>query len=146
MTNPRLVGIAVKTEHGGPLEPADEAEITVAEGIVGNVPQSSYRRVTLLSRERWEEATRELGVNLPWHIRRANLLVEGLRLEELKGRLIRIGEVELNVNGETKPCSVMDDACYGLQAALQPDWRAGAYAAVQKGGIIRAGDPVTVVE
>lgn len=146
MSIPRLVAIAIKTAHGAPLELVDRAEVTISEGLVGNVPQSSYRRVTLLSREQWDDVTAEAGVALPWQTRRANLLVEGLDLAGLKGKLVRLGDVELNINGETKPCNQMDEAHYGLQAILTPEWRGGVYGSVQKGGTIRKGDAITVVE
>lgn len=145
MTVGRLVGIAIKPAHGAPLELVEEAEVTISEGLVGNVAQSSYRRVTLLSREQWDEVTAEAGVTLPWQTRRANLLVEGLALSSLKGKTIRLGEVALNINGETKPCSQMDDAHFGLQALLKPEWRGGVYGSVQTGGVLRTGDAITVV-
>ena len=144
MTTPTLLAIALETAHRAPMSLVDTAEITIAEGLVGNVPQSSYRRVTLLSREQWEDV--QTVAALPWHTRRANLLVEGLTLASLKGKTLRINDVELNVNGETEPCRLMDEAHHGLKTILKPDWRGGVYAAIQKGGTIKTGDPIEIVE
>ncbi len=145
MSTSKLIAIAIKPAHGAPLELVESAEVTISEGLVGNVEQASHRRVTLLSKEQWAEVTAEAGADLPWQTRRANLLVEGIPLASLKGKMIRIGDVELNINGETKPCGQMDDAHDGLQGILKPECRGGMHASVQKGGTMRAGDAVVVV-
>jgi len=89
----RVVGIAVKTVRRGPMRPIDEAKAVVDGGITVDLRPSRKRGITLLSREQWDEATAELGVDLPWLTRRANVLVEGLRMGELIGRRVRLGTV-----------------------------------------------------
>ena len=91
------------------------------------------------------DIVRELGVELPWHTRRANLLVDGIRLADLIGQCTRVGEVELTINAETKPCGYMDELHPGLKDALSPDCRAGVYGRVTKAGEVKVGDRVTTM-
>ncbi len=56
--------------------------------------------------------------------------------------MLRIGACRILVRGETRPCRRMEEACAGLQAALETEWRAGVYGEVLSGGEIAAGDPV----
>lgn len=140
-----VVSIAIKRERGAPMQEVTEATVSEENGLDGNVPQQERRRVTLIGREGWEAAQAELGGNLPWHTRRANILVEGLDLGSLIGKSIRVGEIELAINGETEPCGQMDIYQPGLQNALKPDCRGGIYGSILKSGRVKAGDTVAML-
>jgi MOSC domain-containing protein YiiM len=84
-------------------------------------------------------------VELPWTTRRANLLVEGVRLPRARGGILQIGPVKLEVTNQTVPCSRMDEAFGGLMKALYPEWRGGVTCAVLEGGDVALGDAVDVL-
>ncbi len=115
-------------------------------GLEGNALQAKNRRVTLIAHEQWREVQQLLDMALPWHTRRANILVEGLPLGGLIGKAVRLGRAELRINGETEPCARMDQLCPGLRRALEPDCRGGVYGQVLKPGSVRVGDTVTVLD
>ncbi len=119
--------------------------IGVSDGIAGDARGvRAGRQVTVVFREGWEAACRDLGVELPWTTRRANLLVEGVPVVPRKGRRLVIGAAVLEVTQETQPCQIMEAAHRGLRAALTPDWRGGVCCRVVQGGAIRIGDRVDV--
>ena len=141
MTTGTLLAIAIKTARREPMITLPEAEITTDGGLAGDSRGAvSKRQVTILSREAWERACDAIGVDVPWTARRANLIVEGLDLEESEGRVLQIGPVRLEITGETLPCSRMDDAHPGLQEALRPEWLGGVTASVLSAGMLRPGD------
>lgn len=138
----RLLGIARAMAKRAPLLELERTKIDMATGIPGDVRGAKAgRQVTVLFREGWASACRDLGVDLPWLTRRANLLVEGVAVP-VEGRHLVIGEAVLEVTEETRPCSVMEAAHRGLRRALTPEWRGGVCCRVIKGGQIRVGDPV----
>jgi MOSC domain-containing protein YiiM len=144
---PRLIGIARAPVKRGPLEELAAAEVTVNAGIAGDSRGvKPGRQVTILFREGWDDACRELGVTLPWIARRANLYVEGLERPRRIGDTLRIGEIVLAVTEETDPCNVMELAHRGLKNALTPDWRGGVCCNVLVGGAIHVGDPVELTQ
>ena len=76
-------------------------------------------------------------------VRRANLLVSGVELDLRREGLLRIGDVKLRVRGETRPCELLEDqGGVGLYAALREDVRAGVFATVEHGGVLRVGADV----
>jgi MOSC domain-containing protein YiiM len=117
-----------------------EATFVAGRGIAGNADQGGRRQVTLIDRQGWDAATEELGTPVDPSLRRANLLISGLTLAESRGRVLRVGPVRLRINGETRPCEVMDRAWPGLRKALSAPWRGGAFAEVLDDGHLKVGD------
>lgn len=139
----RLAAIWQKRFKRGPMDALGEAELAAGRGLVGNAQAvGGKRQVTLIEAERWDEVRAELGVALDPAMRRANLLVRGLSLFSSRGRVLLVGPCRLLIHGETRPCRLMEDAWPGLQSALDPGWRGGAYAEILSGGKIALGDRV----
>ena len=136
-----VVRLWLKRFKGGPMDPVLFAEAVAARGLAGNANQGGKRQVTLIDEMRWVEACRELGIDVDPSARRANVMLRGIDLENMRGRTLRIGRALMHVYNETRPCEQMDDAQPGLRAALGPRWRAGAYGEIVEGGVIRLGDP-----
>jgi len=120
-----------------------EAMLVEGHGVAGNVDRSRHRQVTLLESEAWSACMGELGVNVDPAFRRANILLRGVRLEQTRGQILVVGKARLAIGGEVTPCERMEEVTPGLQAALRPDWRGGAFAQVLSGGVIHVGDPVS---
>jgi MOSC domain-containing protein YiiM len=56
-----------------------------------------------------------------------------------------IGDLILEVTGETKPCFRMEEASPGLRNALNSGWRGGVTCRVLQGGQIRVGDRASLL-
>ncbi len=136
----KLLGIAIKSASRAPMLELNSAQVTAGRGLVGDYRgRARDRQITVLSQEAWQAACAELGVHLPWTTRRANLLVEGIQLENTTGDHLRIGDVVLEITGETRPCERMDEAASGLRASLKPRWRGGVTCRVVEAGEISVG-------
>ena len=148
----RLIGIAGRAARRQPMTTFAEGMITAGAGLDGDHKGAKFpnRGITLLAEEDWAAAIAELAdlagpVPMPWTARRANLLVEGLRLPRARGAVIALGAVVVEVTAQTYPCRRMDEAHPGLLKALARDWRGGVTCRVVTGGLVRIGDAVRVV-
>lgn len=146
MPTSRLEAIWIKRARLGPMDPAPHAALVAGRGIVGNANQDGRRQVTIIAREVFDELRHSLGAGVEPAMRRANLMVSGVALPETRGRVLRIGRVRIQVNGETRPCERMDQAFPGLKDALALDGRGGVYGEVLDDGEIAVGDSVTLLE
>lgn len=141
-----LIGIARRDEKRAPMQTLDAAEISERTGVAGDSRgRPGDRQVTVISARAWQRACEELGQEMPWTTRRANLLVDEIDLPTAAGGLIEIGQVRLRITMEVAPCSRMDEQCPGLKRALEPDWRGGVACAVLQGGRIAVGEPVSLI-
>lgn len=140
----RLAGIASKARKGAPIIPVDRATVTTETGVSGDSRgMLRKRQVTVLFAEDWAATMAELDADAPWTVRRATLLVTGMKNPRRAGDVLAIGSVRLKVTGETEPCQRMEDQLPGLWDAMRRDWRGGVTARVLEGGEIAVGDAVT---
>lgn len=141
-----IKAIAIKQRPREAMQSLDRAEISIENGIRGDFRGTQRgRQVTLLSESQWRRACEAVETELPWTARRANLLVDGVEFDKsFVGRIVRIGDVELEVTEETRPCTLMDAQHRGLTAALAPEWRGGVCCKVIRGGSIAVGDRVEI--
>ena len=158
MTAGRLGGIARHDRPHGPMETIGQVAVTAAEGVHGDfrgamaaTKKTRKRQVSLIEAASWAAALDDLGIAAAdrpqWFSRRANLLVEGLRLPREAGKVIAIGaSLRIETTVETEPCERMDALLPGLKAALMPDWRGGVCGRVISDGEIAIGDEVRIEE
>jgi MOSC domain-containing protein YiiM len=125
------------------MDPVNEAHFIGGKGIQGNVDRSRRRQVTILERENWERFMSQHGASIDPSARRANLLVSGIELAHSRGRILRIGNVRLEVGGELTPCERMDEALAGLQSTMRANWGGGIFTRVIAGGVLHVGDSVS---
>ena len=142
----RLEAIWIKRAHRGPMDPVSHATAVGDRGVAGNAGNSRTRQITIIEQEVWDELMEHVEATADPASRRANLMVSGLSLAESRGRTLRIGDVRLRIAGETKPCERMEAVAPGLQEAMWPGWRGGAFAQVVVEGELRVGDPVEWVD
>ncbi len=140
----RLEAIWIKPARKGPMREASEARLIAGDGIAGNADRGERRQVTIIEQEVFDRLSDELSRDVRPGMRRANLLVSGIRLRESGGAVLRVGACRVMLQGETIPCGRMDDAHPGLRDALARDWGGGAYGSVLDDGVIRVGDPVAL--
>jgi MOSC domain-containing protein YiiM len=155
--NGRLGGIARHDRPRGAIETLDHVSVTCELGVRGDLRgairpgKSGRRQISLIEAESWDAALAELRLSadllLPWHVRRANLLVHDIRLPREPGKVIAIGKsLRIETTCECDPCSRMDEILPGLKLALMPDWRGGVLGRVLTDGEIAIGDEVRIEE
>lgn len=141
-----VIGISTRIKKRAEMVVYASAKLSF-EGGVGDDSRGKIkndRQVTVMSNESWKETCKELGAELHWTIRRANILIEGVDLKNSKGMLLSIGNFFLEITGELKPCERMDEQYEGLTNALIPYWRGGVTCKVLSEGIVNEGDVVKI--
>ena len=144
----KVIGIATRDKKRGPMVIYASSKVSFEKGIGDDARGliQGDRQVTVMTQEGWEAASNEVGRNLHWTIRRANILIDGIDLENTTGMLLKIGKFHLEITGELKPCGRMDEQIEGLTQALVPNWRGGVRCKILSEGIVSEGDQVALGE
>ena len=138
----RLEAIWLKRARGGPMDSVDEAVAVEGRGLEGGADFDRDRQVTLVEREVFDRVKGQLDDSVEPVMRRANLMVSGIRLEGTGDQTLAVGDLRTRVRGETRPCGRMDEACEELMDALDPNWGGGAHGSVLNDATITVGDEV----
>ena len=139
----KVEAIWSKRARGSVMDSSDQATFVEGKGIIGDANFGATRQVTVIEKEVLDRIASELP-DLDPKMRRANIMVSGIRLEDSRDKVITIGDVQIRLRGETRPCEVMDEQCPGLRGALDLHWDGGAHGSVIQGGEIRVGDVATI--
>ena len=142
----KVAAIAWRPTDGDAMREIGRCRVRADTGLDTENRKPGKRSLTLLSKEQWAAVCAELGAELPWYTRRANLLIEGLDLASTIGREITIGDVRVRIHDETKPCRIMDQQFAGLRKALLPDCRGGVFGQVLNDGTIDVGNTVALAD
>lgn len=142
----RVEWIGVRPARNVPMREVASAKAQAHRGIVGDryAGGSGKRGVTLLQAEHLPAiATLSGHAHVAPALLRRNLLVSGIPLVALKGRLFRVGRVLLEGTGPCDPCSRMEDALGpGGYNAMRN--HGGLTARIVEGGVLHVGDAVVV--
>ena len=144
----KVVGICTRIESRAPMVVLASAKVTFEYGV-GDDSRGRIkgdRQITVMTRENWEATCKDLGSTMHWTTRRANILIEGLDLENSTGEILKIGKFYLEITGELNPCDRMDEICVGLKKALTPNWRGGVTCKIISEGIVSEDDVVLAME
>ena len=123
------------------------AKVSFAKGI-GDDSRGAIRndrQVTVMTKESWDEVCTEQKRKMHWTTRRANILIEGINLENSTGKKLKIGNFLMEITGELVPCNRMDEQFLGLTDALKPNWRGGVTCKLLSEGEVREKDQVTLI-
>lgn len=146
MTTGRIEALWIKRSHRGVMDPADTVTLVEGKGIATDANFGrSKRQVTVIEKEVFDRIRAELPDVEP-SMRRANVMVSGIRLQKSRTCILTLGKVRIRVYGETRPCERMDAQVAGLTNALDPEWNGGVFGVVLDDGEISLGDAVTLGE
>jgi MOSC domain-containing protein YiiM len=139
--------IYVAKERGGPRTAVEAATAVAGEGLLGDryrgLPPTRYAatcQLTLVEAEAVEHV-RATGRAFSAADTRRNVVTRGIALNDLVGRVFRIGNILVRGVEPCDPCSRLQRFTYrGVMRDLAD--RGGLRAEILEGGEFRVGDPV----
>ncbi len=140
----RVGWIGLRAQRRSVVQSVPEIQVN-NDGLEGDHAKPGKRAVTLIQAEHLAVIAAMLGRDaVTPDILRRNLVVSGINLSALKGRLVQVGQVVLSFDVICAPCSRMEEALgQGGYSALRG--HGGWCASVVAPGLIRIGDSVSPI-
>lgn len=146
--------IYVTAEGGGPMEQMAEVKAIANRGLEGDryAERTGYWtnvdecQVTLIEEEALDEIRASTEVHVSNGEHRRNIITRGVGLLGLAGNRFKVGDAILEFDRPRPPCRYIQSRSeHGMTKALGRN-RGGICARVVESGLIRAGDPIEVLE
>jgi MOSC domain-containing protein YiiM len=136
----------------GPMQRVGEVNAVAGRGLEGDRyfhpgddPGDPTEEITLIEVEPIESAAAEHGLELVPEDMRRNIVTRGVELRALIGKRFTIGEVEIEALEDNPPCRHLQKLAD--KPLLKPMIeKGGVRGRIVRGGTIRAGDPITLVQ
>ena len=140
----KVIAVCISEEKGTPKHEVPEIHLKPGHGIIGDAHAGNWhRQVSLLGTES-VEPMRAVLPDIPVGAFAENILTEGVTLYTLPvGTWLRVGDVLLEVTQIGKECHAHCAIRRQVGDCVMP--REGIFAVVLEEGVVRAGDPVTVL-
>jgi MOSC domain-containing protein YiiM len=138
-----VVSIHLVRRRDGLAEAVERIVAQTNFGLEGDWRSGRNRsgQLTLIEAEALEEIGRSLGYPVPPGTSRRQIVVRGVKLDELMGQRVRIGAARIFVETPCDPCSRMEQTI-GIGARKILEGRGGVRCMVLDGGQICIGDPI----
>lgn len=140
----RIVAISISTRRGIPKSNQNEVRLIENWGLEGDIHGGDWhRQVSILAMESVQKI-RDKGVPVRPGAFAENITTEFIDVPNLVvGTQVTIGETQLQITQIGKECHTKCAIYFRAGDCVMP--REGIFAIVKRGGIIRVGDPITVV-
>ncbi|HSF33901.1 MAG TPA: MOSC domain-containing protein [Candidatus Tectomicrobia bacterium] len=139
----QVVSIHLVRQRHGAVEAMEHAAVRTNYGLEGDWRSRRNRggQLTLIEAEVLDEVGQLVGSPVLPGASRRQVVVYGVKLNDLIGRRIRIGGVRLFVETPCDPCSRMEETI-GAGAREALEGRGGVRCFVLAGGELRVGDSI----
>lgn len=139
-----VAAICISGEKGERKKPSASARLARNHGIVGDAHAGEGERQVSLLAEESIRRMRAAGLDVGAGDFAENITTRGVALSSLPvGTRLAVGEAILRVTGIGKECHSRCAIYHQAGDCVMP--REGIFAAVVRGGIVRAGDPIEVL-
>ena len=105
---PKVLKLGVTNTNNKEIEEFDSIDVIAGKGIVGDRHfkdfNDPYCQLSLIESENIDYYNVKYGLNIPYVNFRRNIVTKGIKLNDLIGKKLKIGEVEVEGIDLCRPC------------------------------------------
>ncbi len=140
-----IISIHVVRKQNTAAEPCKNVAVRSNFGIVGDYRSGKFQigQITLIETEIIDAMSRKLGYDIAAGASRRQVMVKDIKLNELVGQNLRLGQILVRVESKCKPCNNMEKKI-GPGAKNAMNDKGGIRCRIIEGGELHVGDKITM--
>ena len=144
----RVIKLGIAFSNNKKIKEVDSIEVIANKGVVGDRHFSDYNdpfcQLTLIESENIDYYNLKYGLNIPYVEFRRNIVTEGIRLNELVGKKLRIGNVEVEAVDLCRPCRHLTEILCQDNILKEFLRKGGLRCQILSSSIIKIGDEIII--
>ena len=103
-----VLRLGITKNNNQPIKEVNSIEVLASKGIIGDRHfhefNDPYNQLSLIESENIDDYNIRFGLNIPYIDFRRNVITKDIRLNDLVGKKLKVGSVELDAIDLCRPC------------------------------------------
>ena len=147
---PEVYKLGISTEHNQSINEVNSINVLAHQGIVGDRHykefNNPYNQLSLIESENIDYYNIKYSLNIPYINFRRNIVTKGIQLNDLVGKKILVGNVELEGIDLCRPCRHLTEVLGQDNIIKEFLRRGGLRCQVLSSSSIKIGDQIKVLD
>ena len=147
---PKVLKLGITNTNNKEIEEFDSIDVIAGKGIVGDRHfkdfNDPYCQLSLIESENIDYYNIKYGLNIPYIDFRRNIVTSGIQLNELVGKKLKIGDVELEGVDLCRPCKHLTEMLGEANILKEFLRRGGLRCHILTSSKIKVGDKIKIIE
>tara|TARA_B100001093_G_scaffold116428_1_gene108784 strand:- start:2320 stop:2760 length:441 start_codon:yes stop_codon:yes gene_type:complete len=144
----KVIKLGISNSNNKKIKEVESIEVLANKGVVGDRHFSDYNdpfcQLTLIESENIDFYNLKYGLNIPYVEFRRNIVTEGIRLNELIGKKLRIGNAEVEAVDLCRPCRHLTEILCQDNILKEFLRKGGLRCQILTSSIIKIGDEIII--
>ena len=143
------IGITKKNNQKLKIEKVNNIEVVAGKGIKGDRNYHDYnearKQITLIESESIDYYNQKFNTNFSYLDFRRNLITKNIQLNELVGKKLSIGQIDIQVHDLCRPCNYLQEILGKDNIIKEFLRRGGLRCEILISGNIKVGDEIKIL-
>ena len=143
------IGIAKESNQKFKIEQVNNVEVIAGKGIKGDRYYHDYneakKQITLIESENIDYYNKKFSTNFSYLDFRRNLITKNIQLNDLVGKKLSIGQIDIEVHDLCRPCKYLQEILGKDNIVKEFLRRGGLRCEILVSGNIQVGDEIRVL-
>ena len=144
----KVIKLGIANSNNKKIKEVESIEVLANKGVVGDRHFSDYNdpfcQLTLIESENIDFYNLKYGLNIPYVEFRRNIVTKGIRLNELIGKKLKIGNVEVEAVDLCRPCRHLTEVLCQDNILKEFLRKGGLRCQILSSSIIKIGDEIII--